>query len=68
MRLVGKRVSQGVVASTADRPGKLFFITDSLSGRKFLVDTGFSYSIIPHSSPLPPSGPVLLAADRRLIR
>jgi hypothetical protein len=52
MRLVGKQVGQGVVASTADRPGKLFFIADSLSVRKFLVDTGSSYSIIPHSSPL----------------
>jgi hypothetical protein len=65
----GRKTSKpGRSASTANSPGNLFFIADGLSGRKFLVDTGSSFSIIPHSSPLPPSGPVLCAADRRSIR
>jgi predicted aspartyl protease len=66
--LVGKRVGQGIAASTADGHGTLFFTTDAVSGRRFLVDTGSSYSFIPHSSPLPPHGSTLRAADHRRIK
>ena len=38
---------------------KLFHITDDISGRRFLVDTGASYSILPHSSAAEPKGPPL---------
>jgi transposase InsO family protein len=49
------------------RPGSLFFITDSNSNKKFLVDSGSSFSIIPHKSELPQSGPKLTAANGRRI-
>ena len=38
-------------------------MTDSNSGASFLVDTGSSYSIIPHSSHQPPTGPLLRSAN-----
>jgi hypothetical protein len=56
MRLVGKRVVQGIAASTADSPGTLFFTLNALPGRRFLVDTDSFYSIMSHCSSLPPSG------------
>jgi hypothetical protein len=34
-------------------------VADQLTGTKFLVDTGASYSIFPHKSKRPPSGPRL---------
>jgi hypothetical protein len=34
-------------------------LTDELSGRRFLVDTGASYSIFPHQSSQTVCGPVL---------
>jgi hypothetical protein len=67
MRLVGKRVGQGLAASTADGPGNLFYITDNLSGTQFLIDTGSTYSLIPHTSTASSFGPTLRAADRRRI-
>jgi hypothetical protein len=40
-------------------PGELLHLTDKLSGRRFLVDIGASYSIFPHQSSQPVCGPVL---------
>jgi hypothetical protein len=37
-------------------PGVLVHVVDQFSGRRFLVDTGAAFSIIPHSSSLPASG------------
>jgi hypothetical protein len=37
-------------------PGVLVHVVDLFSGRRFLVDTGAAFSIIPHSSSLPASG------------
>jgi hypothetical protein len=48
--------------------GKLFFVTDSASGSRFLVDTGSSYSIIPHRSTAHPHGPALRSANNVRIR
>ena len=42
-------------------------MTDSNSGASFLVDTGSSYSIIPHSSHQPPTGPLLRSANGQRI-
>ena len=42
-------------------------MTDSSSCASFLVDTGFSYSIIPHSSLLPPTGPLFRSANSQRI-
>jgi hypothetical protein len=41
------------------RPGTLVHILDKNTGRRFLVDTGASFSIFPHRSPSRPSGPCL---------
>ncbi len=41
------------------RRRRLLHVADQLTGTKFLVDTGASYSIFPHKSKRPPSGPRL---------
>jgi hypothetical protein len=73
LRLAGKLTGRGVV--NAVRPGassvnggRLFFAADAISGKKFLVATGSSYSILPHRSSAPQSGPSLRAANNRRIR
>jgi hypothetical protein len=48
--------------------GRLFFAADDLSGKRFLVDTGASFSILPHRSALRPSGPGLRTANNVRIR
>jgi hypothetical protein len=40
-------------------PGELLHLTDSITGRRFLVDTGASFSIFPHLSSDPGSGSAL---------
>ncbi len=56
---------RGVISAV--RPGRLFYITDSVSSRLYLVDTGSAFSIMPWESSDPPSGPSLTAADGRQI-
>jgi hypothetical protein len=46
-------------ATNAVVPGQLLHLTDKLSARQFLVDTGASYSIFPHTSSDPATGPLL---------
>ena len=46
----------------------LLYLQDSLSSRRFLVDTGAARSVFPHRSSTPSSGPVLSAADGNVIR
>jgi hypothetical protein len=41
-------------------PGTLVHIEDQLSNRRFLVDTGASFSLFPHTSAAAPSGPRLI--------
>ncbi len=65
VQLAGKLGRRGVVS--AIRPGRLFFVTDSSSHRRFLVDTGSAFSIMPWRSSSPPSGPGLTGADGRRI-
>jgi Reverse transcriptase (RNA-dependent DNA polymerase)/RNase H-like domain found in reverse transcriptase len=60
-------------ADAGDGPWKpadnrLFFIWDSSSSSKLLVDTGSSFSILPHKLRAPLAGPLLRAADGRRIR
>jgi hypothetical protein len=43
--------------------GQLLYITDQQSGRRFLVDSGASVSLLPHSSRDPSSGPRLRGPD-----
>ncbi len=57
LQLAGKRRRRGQLNAVA--PGELLHLTDELSGQRFLVDTGASYSIFPHQSSQPVCGPVL---------
>ena len=43
--------------------GHLILLWDSISSRDFLVDSGSSYSLLPHQSLAPPSGPILRTAN-----
>ena len=63
--MAGKLASWGVVG--AIHPGKLVHVTDNNSGASFLVNTGSSHSIIPHSSHQPPTGPLLRSANGQRI-
>ncbi len=55
--MAGKLGRQGCVSAIT--PGRLLHLVDELSGIRFLVDSGASFSIIPHHSSLPGSGPRL---------
>ncbi len=63
--MAGKLGCRGVVSAV--HPGRLFYITDSVSSQRFLMDTGSSFSIMPWESSDTPSGPNLTAADGRRI-
>jgi hypothetical protein len=45
----------------------LIFLLDSKNNFKFLVDSGASLSIFPHSSLAPPTGPHLVGANGKQI-
>ena len=47
--------------------GQLVHILDQTTKRRFLVDTGASYSMLPHSSSSPANGPKLYGPAGRLI-
>ena len=47
--------------------GALFYLTDTISGKHFLADTGVACSILPHHSNQPPANLKLVAADGRKI-
>jgi hypothetical protein len=57
LHLDGKLGSPGRLNAVA--AGQLIHMLDQVSNRRFLVDTGASYSILPHRSSLPASGPKL---------
>jgi hypothetical protein len=67
LHVVGKRPRRRwkLVASTG---GRLIFLRDRIRGQSFLADTGATYSVPPHRSNAPPSGPNLVAADGRPIK
>jgi hypothetical protein len=65
LQLAGKRRRLGQLNAVA--PGELLHLTDELSGRRFLVDTGASYSIFPHQSSQPVCGPVLKGPGGQII-
>ena len=66
--MAGKLGGRGGNSVNSVGPGKLFFIQDSISGKKFLVDTGSSFSIIPHKSTAPTTGPKLWSANNKPIQ
>ena len=59
--LAGKLGVRGLVNAVA--PGQLIYVNDQLSNRRFLVDTGAAYSILPHHSSSQPTGPPLAGPD-----
>jgi hypothetical protein len=64
--VAGKLGGQGIISAV--RPSRLFYVTDSASSRRFLVDTGSAFSIMPWQSKSTPSGPSLAGgADGRQI-
>ena len=64
--VVGKLAVQPCI--NAVTPGSLFHIEDQLTHRRFLCDTGASYSILPHQSSAAASGPPLHGPAGRPIR
>ncbi len=62
---LGKLASRGRLNAVA--PGPLVHIEDQLSKRRFLVDTGASFSIYPFSSKAAPTGPTLFGPAGKLI-
>jgi hypothetical protein len=63
--LVGKLSSPGRLNAVA--AGQLIHMLDHISNRRFLVDTGASYSILPHRSSLPATGQKLFGPAGQLI-
>jgi hypothetical protein len=57
LNMAGKR--QGWGDLNAIPAGNFLHLQDQLSGRHFLVDTGATYSLFPHRSSAPASGPAL---------
>ena len=53
-----------MAAASCGPKGQLALLVDEVSQQRFLVDTGSSYSILPHKSQRPRSGPRLCSADR----
>jgi hypothetical protein len=64
----GAPKSVAAAGGSSIKPGRLFFLKDTVSGLQFLIDTGSSYSILPHRAKARPFGPILWAADGRRIR
>ena len=69
LQLVKKRPAHRPqkLASVSPAGAPLIFLLDTVSRKKFLVDTGAAVSVFPHRSSLPASGPPLVAADGRPI-
>jgi hypothetical protein len=63
--VAGKLGGRGIVSAV--RPGRLFYVTDSASSRRFLVDTSSTFSLMPWQSESPSSGPSLAGADGQRI-
>jgi hypothetical protein len=65
LHLVGKLVGPGRLNAVA--AGQLIHMQDQITNRCLLVNTGASYSIIPHHSSLPATGPKLFGMAGQLI-
>jgi hypothetical protein len=65
LHLAGKLGCPGRLAAVA--AGLLVHINDELTGKRFLVDTGASYSIWPHKSPKPAIDPHLFCPSGQRI-
>ncbi len=65
LHLVWKLAGLGPLNAVA--AGQLIHMQDLITNRRFLVDTGASYSIIPNCSSLPAMGQKLLDPANQLI-
>jgi hypothetical protein len=65
LHLVGKLAGLGLLNAVATR--QLIHMQNQITNRRFLTDTGASYSIIPHRSSLPATGPKLFGPAGQLI-
>jgi hypothetical protein len=54
-------------ATCPGEPGMLGLLVDECEKTKFLADTGSVFSLVPHQSSAPPSGPRLVTADDKPI-
>jgi len=61
MHLDGKLTTPARLNAVA--AGMLVHITDQLTGRRYLVDTGASFSLVPHQSRAPTCGPRLVGPN-----
>jgi len=66
MHIFGKCPDSGLVAaaSSAGTPGRLGILTDSVTSRQFLADSGSVFSLLPHNSLAASTGPKIMAADQ----
>ncbi len=62
---LGKLAARGCLNAIA--PGPLVHVVDQNSKRRFLVDTGASFSIFPHHSARAPFGPTLFGPAGKII-
>jgi hypothetical protein len=65
LHLVGKIAGLGQLNAVA--AGQLIHMQNQITNSHFLMDTGASYSIIPHRSSLPATGPKLFGPAGQLI-
>ncbi len=65
LHLVRKLGGQGRLNAVA--AGQLIHMLDQISNRRFLVDIGASYSILPHRSSMPAAVPKLFGPAGQLI-
>jgi hypothetical protein len=63
--LLGKLKYQGRLNAVV--PGDLIYVNDTVSKRRYLVDTGASFSVLPYFSNRPPTGPRLAGPNGRFI-
>ena len=61
LQLDGKLEPPGRLNAAA--PGLLVHVQDQLSGRRFLVDTGAAFSILPHQASTPATGQGLVGPN-----
>ena len=67
LHLAGKWAGRRRQLNHMDAGGTLIYLKDDKNGTEFLVDTGATCSVIPFFSDKSPSGPLLTAANGRLI-
>ena len=66
LHVVGKRVGSEVAAAAAAPKGtlgRLLYLVDVDNSKRYLVDSGSAFSILPHKSSAEPTGPWLMTAD-----